>query len=50
MDKKNNALKNAPHTQAMVVISEWNKPYKRTSCFPDVFMLHKTNSGHLWQE
>jgi len=35
MDKKNNALKNAPHTQLSVVNSEWNKPYTREqAAFP----------------
>jgi glycine dehydrogenase len=35
MDKKNNALKNAPHTQSMVVTSDWNKPYTREqAAFP----------------
>jgi glycine dehydrogenase len=28
-DKKNNALKNAPHTQASVISSVWEKPYTR---------------------
>jgi glycine dehydrogenase len=35
MDKKNNPLKNAPHTQAAVVNSNWDKPYTReTAAFP----------------
>lgn len=29
VDKKNNALKNAPHTQATVISSNWDKPYTR---------------------
>jgi glycine dehydrogenase len=28
-DKKENALKNAPHTQAVVISSNWSKPYTR---------------------
>lgn len=35
MDKKNNPLKNAPHTQQMVISSDWNKPYTREqAAFP----------------
>jgi len=34
-DKKDNALKNAPHTQRLVVKSEWTKPYSREeAAFP----------------
>jgi glycine dehydrogenase len=39
MDKKNNALKNAPHTQQSVVNSEWNRPYSREqAAFPMYFV------------
>ncbi len=34
-DKKDNALKNAPHTQAVVINSEWTKEYSRElAAFP----------------
>ena len=34
-DKLNNALKNAPHTQAIVCANEWNNPYTRQhAAFP----------------
>lgn len=34
-DKKENPLKNAPHTQQMLVNDEWTKPYSRqTAAFP----------------
>lgn len=28
-DKKNNPLRNAPHTQALCISSNWDKPYSR---------------------
>ena len=35
MDKKDNALKNSPHTQSLIVNSEWSKPYSREfAAFP----------------
>jgi glycine dehydrogenase len=35
IDKKDNPLKNAPHTQAMVVASDWKHPYTREqAAFP----------------
>jgi glycine dehydrogenase len=35
IDKKDNPLKNAPHTQAMVIASEWTHPYSREqAAFP----------------
>ena len=35
MDKKDNALKNAPHTQSIVIDDKWNYPYSRaTAAFP----------------
>ena len=35
MDKKDNALKNSPHTQSSIVNSEWSKPYSREfAAFP----------------
>ena len=34
-DKKDNALKNAPHTQMMICADEWKKPYSRAvAAFP----------------
>ena len=45
MDKKNNALKNAPHTQAMVVISEWNKPYTREQA---AFPMYYVTQNKFW--
>lgn len=35
VDKTNNVIKNAPHTQEMVVIDQWNFPYtKEKAAFP----------------
>lgn len=45
MDKKNNALKNAPHTQAMVVSSEWNKPYTREQA---AFPMYYVTQNKFW--
>jgi len=45
MDKKNNALKNAPHTQAMVVISDWNKPYTREQA---AFPMYYVTQNKFW--
>jgi glycine dehydrogenase len=40
-DTKNNPLKNAPHTQAVVISSDWDKPYSReTAAFPLPYVLH----------
>ena len=37
-DKKDNALKNAPHTQLMTITNEWNHPYSRQqAAFPLYF-------------
>lgn len=34
-DKKDNVLKNAPHTQSVICADEWTKPYSRTvAAFP----------------
>jgi glycine dehydrogenase len=34
-DKTDNVLKNAPHTQNMIVVDEWEHPYPRTkAAFP----------------
>ncbi len=35
IDKLNNPLKRAPHTQSVVTATEWDRPYSReTACFP----------------
>ncbi len=45
MDKKDNALKNAPHTQSMVIDDKWNYPYSRaTAAFP----LPYVRSNKFW--
>ena len=42
MDKKNNPLKNAPHTQLAVVKTEWDKPYTREqAAFPLPFVSER---------
>jgi glycine dehydrogenase len=41
VDKTNNALKNAPHTQSVVIAEEWNKPYTRQqAAFPLAYIRH----------
>ena len=45
MDKKNNALKNAPHTQLSVVNSEWNKPYTREQA---AFPMYYITQNKFW--
>ena len=41
IDKANNALKNAPHTQAVVCADEWTKPYTRLqAAFPLSYVAH----------
>jgi glycine dehydrogenase len=40
-DKKDNPLKNAPHTQAVVIADEWNHAYTRgTAAFPLSYVRH----------
>jgi glycine dehydrogenase len=40
-DKKNNPLKNAPHTQSVVVNSNWDKPYTREqAAYPLPYVAH----------
>lgn len=42
LDQKNNVLKNAPHTAAVVTADEWDRPYGRqTAAFPLEYL--KTN-------
>ena len=45
MDKKNNALKNAPHTQLSVVNSEWNRPYTREQA---AFPMYYVTQNKFW--
>jgi glycine dehydrogenase len=45
MDKKNNMLKNAPHTQALVISSNWNMPYTREQA---VFPLPYVSVNKFW--
>jgi glycine dehydrogenase len=41
MDKANNPLKNAPHTQAAVISSQWHRPYSReAAAFPLPHLVH----------
>ncbi len=40
-DKENNALKNAPHTQAVICADEWSHPYTRQqAAFPLYYVTH----------
>ena len=44
-DKKNNVLKNAPHTQFVVISDEWSRPYTReTAAFP----LEYVKANKFW--
>jgi glycine dehydrogenase len=45
MDKKNNPLKNAPHTQSMVFSSDWNKPYTREQA---AFPMYYVTQNKFW--
>ena len=44
-DKKDNALKNAPHTQFVVTANEWNHSYTRQSA---AFPLHYVALNKFW--
>ncbi len=44
-DKKNNALKNSPHTQAMVIKTDWDKPYSREMA---AFPLYYVTQNKFW--
>lgn len=44
-DKADNVLKNAPHTQALVISSEWNKPYSREKA---AFPLPWVKNAKFW--
>jgi glycine dehydrogenase len=45
VDKKNNPLKNAPHTQYSVINSDWNKPYTREQA---AFPIHFVTQDKFW--
>lgn len=45
MDKKDNPLKNAPHTQYSVCSDEWNKPYSREMA---AFPLDYVKQNKFW--
>ena len=44
-DKKDNALKNAPHTQFVVTADEWNHSYSRQQA---AFPLHYVTQNKFW--
>lgn len=44
-DKKDNVLKNAPHTQAVATADEWNHPYSRQQA---VFPLYYVTQNKFW--
>jgi glycine dehydrogenase len=44
-DKKNNVLKNAPHTEAVVVNSNWDRPYPREKA---AFPASWTRASKFW--
>ncbi len=44
-DKANNVLKNAPHTQSVVISSEWTRPYSREKA---VFPLKYVKANKFW--
>lgn len=44
-DKTNNALKNAPHTQAVVISDSWDKPYTREQA---AFPLEYVRGNKFW--
>jgi glycine dehydrogenase len=45
MDKKNNPLKNAPHTQSMICNSDWEHPYSREKA---AFPLSYVKENKFW--
>jgi glycine dehydrogenase len=44
-DRKDNLLKNAPHTQRVVTANEWNRPYSRQEA---AFPLYYTTLNKFW--
>ena len=45
LDKKDNPLKNAPHTMAQICNDEWTKPYTRTMA---AFPLDSIKANKFW--
>jgi glycine dehydrogenase len=45
VDKKDNPLKNAPHTQSSVISSQWSHPYSREQA---AFPLEYTRQNKFW--
>lgn len=45
VDKKENVLKNAPHTQHVICSDDWNKPYSRTEA---AFPLDYVRENKFW--
>ena len=45
MDKKNNPLKNAPHTQQAVISSDWSRPYTREQA---AFLMYYVTQNKFW--
>ena len=45
MDKKNNPLKNAPHTQQAVISSDWSRPYTREQA---AFPMYYVTQNKFW--
>lgn len=45
MEKQNNLLKNAPHTQYVIISDEWNKPYSREQA---AFALPYLRTSKFW--
>jgi hypothetical protein len=48
MDKNDNPLKNAPHTQAELMTTEWNHKYSREQVFLPAFVLSESNINIRW--
>ncbi|MES2429712.1 MAG: aminomethyl-transferring glycine dehydrogenase [Bacteroidota bacterium] len=44
-DKKDNLLKNAPHTQSVICANEWNRPYSRAEA---AFPLPYVSENKFW--
>ena len=45
VDKEDNALQNAPHTQAVICADEWQHPYSRKQA---AFPLHYVTANKFW--
>lgn len=45
VDKQNNVLKNAPHTQAVITADEWTRPYSRQQA---AFPLEYVKANKFW--